>query len=190
MLTYVVIGVVVLIAAFVILAAMQPSVFRITRSAHIQAPASAVFEQVNDLRKWDAWSPWAKLDPDMKTTYSGPRSGTGASQAWIGNKNVGEGSMTITDSVPDSRIGIRLDFIRPFTCTNEVEFSFQPDGDGTLVTWAMTGHNKFINKAVCLVMNMDKMCGGQFEQGLSAMKDLVEGTTPQTYPGEAAQSAV
>jgi len=129
---------------------------------------------VNDFHNWEAWSPWAKLDPAAKATFEGPSTGTGAIFKWAGNKEVGEGSMTITESRPSDLIRIKLEFLRPFEATNSAEFTFKPEGNRTAVTWSMEGKNNFIAKAVCLFMNMDKMVGGQFEQGLAQMKAVVE----------------
>ena len=170
----VLIGLVVVIVVFVVVVAMQPADFRITRSGTVAAPADVVFDQVNDFHKWDGWSPWAKLDPGMKTTYGGPRAGTGATYAWVGNKEVGEGRMTITDSRPSELVKINLEFIKPFAGTSTTEFAFKPQGDRTAVTWTMSGHHGFIEKAVCLFMNMDKMVGGDFEKGLAKMKAVSE----------------
>ena|SRR6266550_5459326 len=163
-----------IIVVFVVVVALQPSEFRIVRSATISAPAPAVFAQVNDFHNWEAWSPWAKLDPAAKATFEGPSTGTGAIFKWAGNKEVGEGSMTITESRPSDLIRIKLEFLRPFEATNSAEFTFKPEGNRTGVTWSMEGKNNFIAKAVCLFMNMDKMVGGQFEQGLAQMKAVVE----------------
>jgi hypothetical protein len=133
-----------------------------------------VFAQVNELRQWEAWSPWAKLDPAMKQTYEGPASGAGAVSAWCGNRKVGEGRNTIVESRAPELIRLKLEFLRPFKCTNDVEFTFQFNGRGTVVTWSMTGKNNFMGKAFGLFMNMDKMVGGDFERGLAAMKSAVE----------------
>jgi uncharacterized protein YndB with AHSA1/START domain len=161
---------------FVAVVAMQPSEFRIVRSAIISAPATAVFAQVNDFHKWEAWSPWAKLDPAAKSTFEGPPAGVGAIFRWAGNSEVGAGSMTITESRPGDRIKIKLEFLEPFAATNSAEFTFKPEGDQTAVTWSMEGNNNFIGRAFCLFMNMDKMVGGQFEKGLAQMKAVVEKT--------------
>lgn len=162
------------VVVFVIIVALQPAAFRVERSAAIAAPPSAVFAQVNDFHRWEAWSPWAKIDPAMKQTYEGAANGTGAVYRWTGNKDVGEGNMTITESRANELIRINLEFLKPFAGTNAVEFIFKPRGDQTDVTWSMAGRNNFISKAVCLFMNMDKMVGGQFEQGLAQMKSVAE----------------
>jgi uncharacterized protein YndB with AHSA1/START domain len=158
-----------LVVVFLVVVALQPSQFSVQRSATISAPPPVVFDHVNDLAKWRAWSPWEKKDPAMQRTLSGPPAGVGASYAWAGNKDVGKGSMTITDSRPAELIRIRLEFIEPFASTSTTEFTFKPAAENTTVTWAMTGKNNFIGKAACLFMNMDKMVGGDFEQGLAGL---------------------
>jgi len=163
-----------LILVFVIVVAMQPSEFRVSRSAMMSAPAAAIFPHVNELRKWDAWSPWAKLDPNAKNAFEGPAAGQGAAMTWAGNNEVGEGRMTITESKPNELIRLRLDFYKPMAGTSEVEFTFSPEGAQTAVTWSMSGTNNFIGRAMCMVMNMDKMIGGQYEKGLASIKALVE----------------
>lgn len=176
MLKWMLLGVAVVVAVFAIVVALQPSDFRIERSATVRAPAAAVFAQVNDFHNWLAWSPWEKLDPQLKRTYEGPAAGAGATYAWQGNKDVGEGRMTIVDSRPGELVRIRLEFFKPFAATNTAEFSFKPSSDGgTAVTWSMSGQNNFLARAMCLFVNMDKMVGGQFEQGLAQMKTVVVG---------------
>jgi hypothetical protein len=174
MLTNILIVIAVIIVVLVIIVAIRPADFRITRSTAIAAPPSAVFAQVNDFHKWEAWNPWGKIDPAMKQTYEGASSGAGASYAWVGNKDVGEGRMTITESHPSDLILIKLEFLKPFAAVNTTEFTFKPEGNQTIVTWTMTGKNNFIAKAMCMFMNMDRMIGGQFEKGLAAMKSIIE----------------
>lgn len=170
MLGKILIGLVVLVLAFVIVVALRPADFRVVRSAVIGAPARIVFDQVNDFHRWDAWSPWAKLDPAMRQTYEGSPSGKGAIYTWTGNSQVGQGRMEIVESRPGERINIDLEFLKPFPGKCPTEFTFQPQGNQTLVTWTMTGRHTFIPKAVSLFISMDKMIGGQFEQGLEQMR--------------------
>ena len=164
----------VIVAVLVAVIAMRSSNFRVTRSGSISASPSAVFPHVNDLHNWEAWSPWAKLDPAAKSTFEGPRAGAGAVMAWAGNNKVGEGRMTIVESRPNEFIRFKLEFFKPFKATNTAEFAFKPEGGRTVVTWSMSGTNNFMAKAVGLFMNCDKMVGGQFEQGLASMKAVVE----------------
>ncbi len=161
-------------AAFCGFVATRPSEFRVTRSAVIAAPAERTFEMVNDFKNWDAWSPWAKLDPNMKKTLDGAQSGAGAIYTWAGNDDVGEGRMTILESKPDSQIQIQLEFLKPWTATNNTTFEFTPEGGGTKVVWTMDGVNDFMGKAFSVFMNMDKMVGGDFEKGLAQMKAAAE----------------
>ena len=163
------------IVVFLIVVALQPSDFRIERSATMRAPAPAAFAQVNDFQNWQAWSPWEKVDPALKRQYDGPKAGTGAVYAWQGNKDVGEGRMTIMESRPGELVRIKLEFFKPFAATNAAEFSFKPAGaDTTAVTWSMAGQNTFLSKAICLFVDMDRMVGGMFDQGLTQMKAIVE----------------
>jgi hypothetical protein len=174
MLKFILLGLAAIIAIFLIVAAMQPADFRITRSATIAAPPSVVFEQINDFRKWNDWSPWAKLDPNAKNSFEGPPAGVGASFAWAGNNKVGEGKMTITVSQPNEVVLMKLEFIKPFAATNMTEFTFKPEANQTTVTWSMFGRNNFMSKCMGLIMNCDKMVGGQFEKGFANLKAIVE----------------
>lgn len=166
-----------IVVVFIVVVALQPADFKIERSATLRAPASAAFAQVNDFQNWRAWSPWEKVDPALKRSYDGPKAGTGAIYAWQGNKDVGEGRMTITESRPGELVRIKLEFFKPFAATNTAVFSFKPAGDSTAVTWTMTGQNNFLSKAMCLFVDMDRMVGGMFEQGLAQMKTVLEPRT-------------
>jgi hypothetical protein len=165
-----------IIAVLGVVIAMQPDRFRVTRSATVSAPPQAVFAQVDDLRKWEAWNPWQKVDPAMKLTFSGPPTGVGASYAWAGNKDVGEGRLTIVESRPNDLVRIKLEFMKPFTATNIATFTFRPEGNQTSVTWSMEGMNNYFAKAMHLFMNMDRMVGGEFENGLADIKKAAEAT--------------
>ena len=174
MLTYILVAVVAIVIVLFAVVAMQPSDFRVERKAVLPAPPADVFANVADLHKWLAWSPWERVDPDLQRTYSGPDVGKGASYAWLGNKNVGEGRMTITECRPNDLIRIKLEFLKPFKATNTAEFTFQPQGDNqTQVTWSMYGLKNFFAKAMHLVISMDKMCGGEFEMGLTNLRAVV-----------------
>ena len=170
----VLITLVVLLGIFAAFVASRPDDFTVTRSASINASPAKVHAIVNNMRRWNDWSPWAKRDPQMKTTFKGPESGVGAAQSWEGNKEVGSGKMTITKSVPAQLVDFQLEFFKPFKGVNQVEFSFKPEGKGTLVSWTMSGKYNFISKAICLFVSMDKMIGGDFENGLAGLKSLAE----------------
>ncbi|MDB5337903.1 MAG: hypothetical protein JWN70_3522 [Planctomycetaceae bacterium] len=163
-----------IVLVFVGIVAAQPSEFRITRSTKISAPPDIVFAQVDDFHNWEGWSPWAKLDPAAKNTFEGPAAGKGAIFKWSGNDKVGEGQMTLTDSQPNDKILIKLEFKRPFEDTSTTEFTFKPEGDQTTVTWSMFGQQNFMEKAICMFMNMDKMLGADFEKGLAQLKKVSE----------------
>ena len=163
------------IIAFVLIAAIfQPAEFRVTRSATIAAPAAVVFAEANDFKRWQAWSPWEKLDPAMKRSFEGPAAGVGAVYGWDGNSEAGAGRMTITDSKPAELVRIRLEFTKPMEAQSQVEFTFRPEGTGTAVNWTMSGTNNYVCKVLCMFMNMDKMVGADFEKGLASLKAVAE----------------
>jgi hypothetical protein len=164
---------VVLIAGLAIYVQFQPDSYAVERSAVIPAPPATVFAMVNDFHRWSEWSPWENKDPQIKRTFSEPAAGKGAKYAWVGNDKVGEGDMTITESKPGELIDVDLHFIKPFEGRALTEFRFVPEGAATKVTWKMSGKNNFLGKAMCLVMNMDKTVGGDFETGLANMKAKV-----------------
>ena len=169
------IGLALLVAAFLVVVWFQPDDYRLTRTTVIAAPAGRVFAQVNDLKKWDDWSPWAKLDPNAKVTFSGPQSGPGATFTWDGNDKAGAGTMTITESRPNQRIATRTDFTRPFAGTSNTDFVFSEQAGQTNVIWTMAGRHDFISKAICLVMSMEQMLGPDVEKGLAQLKQVSEG---------------
>ena len=173
------VGLLAIVVVLVGVVAMQPSEFRVARATTIAAPAPVVFAQVNDFHKWAAWNPWGKLDPAATQTYEGAPAGAGATYAWRGNSQVGEGRMTVVESRPGELVRIQLEFFKPMAGTSTAEFTFTPEGDRTVVTWVMTGTNNFLAKAMCLVVNMDRMIGGQFEKGLADMKVVAEAAAKQ-----------
>jgi hypothetical protein len=157
--------------------ATRPSEYRIVRSRVVSGPPDVVHAYVNDFHKWPEWSPWEKKDPDLKREYSGAAEGPGAVYGWAGNKEVGEGRMTITDSRPPQSITICLEFFKPFAGTSTAQFDFTPAGSGTNVTWAMTGERNFMAKTLDFFLNMDKMIGTEFENGLAALETAASRAT-------------
>ena len=174
MLMNVLIGLAVVIGIFILFIALRPAEFRVSRSETVSAAPEMVFSHVNDLHCWDAWSPWEKLDPAMKKSFEGPPAGIGAISRWDGNGQVGAGSNTIVESQPNKLIRFKLEMLRPFVGTNDVEFTFQPEGRNTTVTWTMVGKLNFITKIMDLLIGMDKMVGNQFQSGLAQLKLVAE----------------
>jgi uncharacterized protein YndB with AHSA1/START domain len=169
-----IIVVVVVIAAVLALAAMRPNEFSVQRSVSIKAPPERIYPMLIDFRQWPAWSPWEKLDPDMKRTLSGPTSGTGATYAWQGSGKVGAGRMEIKEADAPSRVTIQLDFIKPFEGHNVTDFTLAARGEQTEVTWLMHGPAPFVSKLMGLFVDMDKMIGKDFEAGLANLKAATE----------------
>lgn len=172
-------GLVLLIAILAVVIALQPADFRITRSATIAAAPDKVFPLINDFHQWNQWSPWEKMDPDMQKTFEGPAAGPGSIYRWAGNDKVGQGVMTLNESKPNELIRIRLEFIKPMEAVSDIEFILKPEGEGTHVTWTMTGQNNFISKAFHLFFNVDKMVGSDFEKGLADLQKAATGVAPQ-----------
>lgn len=164
----------VLVVGVLVYAATKPDIFSLARSITINAPADKVFPLINDYRQWTAWSPWETKDPQMKRTFSATTSGKGATYAWEGNNNVGAGNMLIVDSVPSSKLAIKLNMIKPMAASNDVTFTLTPEGTGTNVTWAMQGPVPYFAKIIHVFFNMDKMVGGDFETGLASLKAAAE----------------
>jgi hypothetical protein len=165
---------VVLLLVFLGVVATRPSTFHVERSGTMNAPPAVVFQFLNDFHKFAEWSPWEGKDPTMKKDFSGPNEGVGASYHWVGNKDVGEGRQTITESVPAQKMVEKLEFKAPFEATNTVSFTLKPAGAGTTVVWAMDGEQGFMMKAVSMFMDMDKAVGKDFEEGLAKLKTVSE----------------
>jgi uncharacterized protein YndB with AHSA1/START domain len=163
-----------LIAAVLIYAATKPDSFRIERSTTIKASPEKISAYLTDFKQWAAWSPWENKDPAMTRTFSGADSGKGAIYGWTGNKNVGTGRMEILDVQPQ-KVTIKLDFLAPFEAHNTTEYTLEPQGDSTKVTWAMFGpSSNYMSKVMSVFMNMDKMVGPDFEAGLAKLKAAAE----------------
>jgi len=176
----IVVVLVVAVAALLLFATTRPNTFHVERKISIAAHPPTVFAAVNDFHRWADWSPWEDLDPEMKKTYGGPESGQDATYTWAGNSKVGKGRMTIVSSEPDSRIEIRLEFLEPWQATNRTTFTFAPTDDGTDVTWSIDGANDLTAKMFSVFMDMDKMMGGDFEDGLAELKTVAESAPPDT----------
>ena len=171
----IIVGIIVLLVAGLLgFAATKPDKFRVQRSATMKAPPEKIFPLINDFHKWGSWSPWEKLDLEMKKTHSGAASGKGAIYEWEGNKKVGQGRMEIMEESPPSKLAIKLDFIKPFQANNTAEFALDRQGDSTNVTWTMDGSQPFMFKVMGVFTNLDNMLGKDFEAGLASIKGIAE----------------
>ena len=173
-LLYVVIAMVVVVAGLLAYAARRPDTFRVQRATGINAPAEHIFPLIANLKSMNTWNPFVEPDPAIKIAYSGPDSGKGAAHTWSGNGKVGEGRIEITDAAPSSRVAMRLDMNKPMKAHNAVEFTLQPNGNSTMVTWAMSGRQPFLAKLMTVFIDCDKMVGSQFEKGLGKLKAIAE----------------
>jgi len=168
------IAIVVLLSGLVIFAATKPDTFRVERATSIKAPPEKIFPLINDFDRWASWSPYEKKEPAMKRTRSGAPTGKGAVYEWDGNGEVGKGRMEITNTAPPSKITIKLDFDKPFEAHNIVDFTLEPQADGTNVKWTMRGPAPFVSKMMQVFMDMDSMVGKDFEAGLASLKAIAE----------------
>ncbi|MEM9731205.1 MAG: SRPBCC family protein [Myxococcota bacterium] len=167
----VIIGVLVAITALVMgIGLFLPKDYRVERSIQIEAPPELVFDQVNSFRNWDEWSPWLAQDPTIKNEFSGPDSGVGAKVAWT-SQDSGEGSQTITSSERPKRIETRLDFGN--MGQPGADFSFEPRGDGTLVTWGLSGTGVGALGGY-FAQFLDRLIGPTYEDGLTRLKRVSE----------------
>lgn len=167
-------GLFLLVVVVLIYAATKPDTFRVERSISIKAPAEKIFPLIDDFHRWEQWSPWEKVDPALKRTYSGAASGQGAAYAWFGNKEIGQGKMEIVESTPPARLLIKIDFLVPFEAHNTVEFTLRTQGDSTVLSHAMFGPSPYLAKLMGLFFSMDKMIGDKFEEGLGSLKAIAE----------------
>jgi len=168
------IGAGILLAALLGFAATRPDSFRVQRTKTVQAPPERVFALIDDFRKWGSWSPYEKLDPTMKRTYSGAAKGKGAVYEWAGKGKAGEGRMEITDTSAPSKVTIQLDFSKPFEGHNIAEFTLEANGGSTSVTWAVGGPQSYVAKVMTIFFSMDRLLGNEFEAGLASLKAIAE----------------
>ena len=178
----------ILIAVLAIVIALQPAEFTVERSALIQAPPVVIYPHIENLHAFNAWNPFARMDPQMTLSYTGPDSGVGASSSWVAPE-MGKGRMTITKVTTDREVAMDLEFFEPMAAKNRVTFVLAPEGDSTRVSWRMDGRNNFVGKAAGLLMDVDKMTGDAFEQGLTTLKQTTEAEAQQRAADEAAARA-
>ncbi|MBK7752126.1 MAG: SRPBCC family protein [Flavobacteriales bacterium] len=173
MLLYILLGLASILVILLIAAAMKPNTVHYERITVVNAPPEKILPHIADLHRWMAWSPWDKLDPNMKRDHSGAQSGVGAKYGWVGNNKAGEGTMEVLEA---GNSGVKIDprFVRPFKSDCITHFHFTPQGNATKVRWTMDGPNLFMGKLFGLFMNMDKMIGKDFETGLAGLKMEVE----------------
>lgn len=153
---------------------MSEDTYTVERSATIDAPPERVYPQVADFHRWTAWSPWEDVDPDLRRTYSGAKSGTCAVYRWAGNRKAGAGRMEITAATEPSLVRIDLDFEKPWKAHDNTEFDIRPEGSGSRVTWSMTGKKSFVTKVMGIFTSMDALLGPDFEKGLARLKATAE----------------
>lgn len=165
---------VLLVGALLIYAATRPDTLAVQRTASINASADKIHPLIADMHQFNTWNPYHRKDPAMKGTYSGPSAGPGAGFAFEGNKDVGKGSLKITEVAAPSRVAMELHMLEPMEGTNQIEFTLVPQGQSTQVTWAMRCTSPYIAKLMGIFINMDQMIGRDFEAGLANLKAVAE----------------
>jgi uncharacterized protein YndB with AHSA1/START domain len=155
-------------------AASRPDVFRLQRSIVIDAVPERIFPFIDDLRAHEAWNPFDRPDPDTRKTHAGAAQGAGSVYEWDGKGQAGAGRLSILESHPCSRIGMRLEMLKPFRTTSQVTFTLVPAGTATSLTWSMQGPVPYPVKVMHTLFNVDRMVGSQFETGLANLKNIAE----------------
>lgn len=163
-----------IVAGFLGYIGLQPPTYLVYREVTINAPPEIIFPLINNAKLMNTWNPWMEIDPDVKITFSGPEEGVGAKTSWTGGKNLGTGSATVSEVVPNISVKTKLEYVEPHTMTQVAEISLKPSGSQTLVRWSVSGENVFIGRIFCFFMNMDKMIGDTFEKGLGKLKNITE----------------
>lgn len=163
-----------MIAAVLVFAAMKPNTFHLQRAITIKAPPEKIYPLINDFHNWSAWQPQDKDDSTIQRTYSGPAAGVGAVSEWQGTGSSGKGRMQITDSIPNSKVAVAVDFVKPFQAHNINVFTLEPARDSTKVTWNFEGTNVFVLKLMSTFVSMDRIMGSHFETGLKNLKSAAE----------------
>jgi len=157
------------------------SIYTVERKRTIEAPVERVYPLVADLTQWTRWSPWEDLDPELQRAYSGTDAGVGQVYAWSGNRKAGAGRMEITGAEDDRMVEVDVRFEKPFKSQSTSTFTFAPEGDGTVVTWRMTGARPALMRITQKVFDMDNLMGKDFEKGLARMALVA----PPPDPGHA-----
>lgn len=166
-------GLIVIIALLVGISYLLPGQALVSRSITIDAPPGEIFPYVNSMQETEKWSPWLARDPQTQLSYSGPEAGVGNTLNWSSdNSQVGTGSQQIIESDPDKMVRTALDFGSMGTAV--ASFDLVPEGDQTQVTWGFVTDLGLNPMARWMGLMMDGWVGGDYEQGLANLKELVE----------------
>lgn len=172
--TKIILAVAVVLVLLLGAAALQPSDYNVSRDITINASAEKIFPHLNNQKLAEKWGPWTEVDPQAKMVYEGPDEGVGAKASWDSTGQLGTGSATIVESVPNEKVGIKLEYTKPMVMNQNSLYLVKSEGDHSVVTWSVSGKNSFLGRLMCLFMDMDKVVGGMFEKGLSNLKTVVE----------------
>lgn len=176
-----------IIVLLVVVSFFLPAKAHVERSVTVNASPEAIFTHIKDLKTWNTWSPWAKKDSTMTNTYDGPDGEVGQKSIWKSEK-VGNGSMLITEMVPNEKVVTKLEF--DGRDGGHGTLLLEKVGDSTKVTWSLDSdleNTSTIMKPMSkyFFLGMDGMVGGDFEAGLQGLKELAESTPTETKPSYA-----
>lgn len=174
MLLKILIGLLVIIGGFLAYVAMKPSYSEISREVAINASPEKVFGFINNRTVANSWNPFLQKDKEAKITFEGPEVGVGSATIWEGGKDLGVGRATVTEVVPNQKLTVKLEYKEPFEGTQEANYLLRQEGGQTIVTWKVGGHANFLSKLMCTFINMEKMVGDVFTDGLNQLKTQVE----------------
>lgn len=164
-------------AVFVTIAALKPSEYLIKRDVMINAKPESIFPLLISMKNADTWMPWKESDPQVQNTYSGPEEGMGSISSWDSPGQMGTGKAEVVGVIPNQSVKTKITYTKPMEMNQDSEFILTPTGEGTQMTWIVTGNQPFFARLMCtfMFMNMDKYVGGMFEKGLNKLKLIVEG---------------
>ena len=176
MIKKILVGLGLVLAVFVIIAARKPEEYLIKRDVTINAKPESIFRYLVSMKNADSWMPWKEHDPQVNNTYSGPEEGVGAISSWESPGQMGTGKAEVVSVIPNQSVKTKITYTKPMEMSQDSEFILTPMGEGTQMTWTVSGKQPFIARLICTLtfMNMDKYVGGMFEKGLNKLKTLAE----------------
>ncbi len=160
----------------IILAAVAPNTYDVSRSIVINKPLGDVFQYLKYVKNQSYWGPWGLRDPAMKQTFTGIDGTVGFISAWESDhKQVGSGEQEITRIVENAEVECELRFLKPWKSVSIGYLKLYDEGNNqTKVVWGFHGRNNIPVSIMMLFFNMDKAIGKDFEEGLANLKSILE----------------
>lgn len=171
------IGVLVALVLFLGYVSTRDGKFRYERSGVIAATKEQVFPYISNLRMGEQWSPYEKMAPGMKKSFTGDDGQVGSKMEFE-SKEAGSGTIEILRIVPNEAVDLKLIMTAPLKGENLIEYRLASEGEGTRFTWTMSGEGGFMGKLMSVIINCEKMIGDQFTQGINNLKAVLEKPKP------------